>query len=608
MTRSTRTGITRRLALAGLILITAAAPAPAQTTADAPSGSQPKPTIAHIRMAGRVLHREPEFDLFGDSSTYMTLRDWLRRLAKARNDPQVGAVVLDVADLQVDWAQAVELADAVRRLDRVKPVFAHLVQASAGRFLVASSARYLAMEPAGEVNVTGIAAEAMFFRGTLDWLGVQPQFVQIGEFKGASEPIMRTEPSPELRAEYDKLLDGLYDQMVEQIAVSRDLEPSAVRRAIDVGPLPAELAREHRLVDELVARVDMMDRLEARARDEVDDLGGIALHYAKKAGPAEADLSNPFKVFSLLLRKPQGRVEDPTIAIIHADGMISGGKSGETALGQRVAGARTLTRVFREVREDDRIKAVIFRIDSPGGSALASELIFQAARRCGQVKPVIASISNVGASGGYYIALAADTILADAGALVGNVGVVGGKFSLAGLYDKLGMQTYSLTRGKNAGLWLTGRPWTPREQAVIRELMQSVYADFVGHVRDRRGDRIGDVDAVTRGRTFTAAGAVQAGLVDQVGGLKDAVAMALKAAQIDSAHYQTLPRPKTLMDMLTEDGGVHSPSLAPATLEARMLRQHAKNRPGLAYLVTLADLLQRESVALAGAHYFQVTR
>jgi len=565
-----------------------------------------QPRIAAVRLSGAIPEGPPGFTLFEDPDK-LTLKDWLERLAKARKDERVTAVALEIGSGGVTWAQAQELADAVRRLDAVKPVHAYLSGGGTSGYLVASAAREVAMDPAASLDIVGLAAEMMFFRGTLDWLGIEPQMIQIGQFKGAAEPYMNTEPSKEFRRQYDQLLDDLYDQLCGQIADQRKLKVARVRKAIDNGPFDAESARGYGFVDRLIERADWREHVGGKYAAKDGSFTWVS-GYGKKAGKS-LDFSNPFALLGALVSGPPKKtVTDPTVAIIHADGIIMQGSGGQSLFGTSIVGSSEMTKAFKQAMDDDRIKAVVFRINSPGGSAMASELIFQAVRRCAKKKPVIVSVSQMAASGGYYIAAPGKTIIADPSAVVGSIGVVSGKLALTGLLKKIGISTHEFTRGKNAGLMMM-RPWNEREQAVIRRQAQRIYDLFARRVTQGRGEKIKDIDAVAHGRVFTARQAVRNGLVDRVGGFRDAIAAALAEAKLDTCDFLVLPRPKTLMDLLQgssdSDAGPVGSQIAGA-LGATAPLQRIAQHPGLAYLMTLAEMLGKDRVLTAMPHYLSV--
>lgn len=579
--------------------------------ADTQPASQPAErhaTVAYLRMEGEVRETRPDFSLFAEDDGE-TLKEWLETLAAVRNNEAVDLVAIKLDGLRLNWSQAQELADAVARLNEQKHVYTYITDPGPMSYLVASAGDHVSLEPTSGLNIVGLAGEAMFFRGALDWLGVTPQFIQIGRFKGAAEPMMNTEPSAELIAEHDKILDDLYAQLCEQIARQRGLDVEAVRASIDQGPLTAEEALHAGWVDELVERDDWFGTL--YKREEITD-ATVRYQSVGKTRP-EMDFSNPFAMFKLLMGGT-GRTATPenTVAIIVAEGMIVCGDSTVGPFGQPFVGAETMRTCFREAARDDRIKGVLFRIDSPGGSALASELIFQAARDCAAKKPVVVSISNLGASGGYYIAMAGERMYADPAAIVGSIGVITGKLATQGLLEKLHIHTHEFTRGANAGIRTTS-PLDDAELAVLQSHGQRVYETFTQRVAEGRGEKIPDIAAVAQGRVFTARQAKDNGLIDELGGLHAAAGYLLQQIGLENPHYLLLPRPKTLADLLAGDKtGVRAapPQTAPAaqTVLKQLLGADlaATRLDGVRYLWALARLLGREQTLAASPTYLHI--
>ncbi|MFP3937409.1 MAG: signal peptide peptidase SppA [Phycisphaerae bacterium] len=586
-----------------LVVITAIA-----TTAAAQDGETTQPTdsrrVAHMRLAGEVLDSPPGFVLWTSPEEAYTLRTWLHRLADARNDDSVVAVALEVDSPRMSWAQARELADAVQRLAEVKPVHCYLSDGRMTSYLVASAGDDLAMDPVGALMLTGVDAEVFFYRGTLDLLGIEPQFIQAGRFKGAAEPLTETEPSEQMREVFNWILDDLYEQLCEQISRQRGTDIGQVREVIDRGPFTAIEARRERLVDSLVKHARWRGYVASAVTDDPE-----GVDWAEDYGaPAEKkpDFSNPFALMRLLMEGPSEQpLREPTVAIVHIDGMIAPGRSGDGLFGQSMVGAKTLTDVFERIREEDRIKAVVLRVDSPGGSALASEHIYQAVRRCAREKPIIASIGAVGASGGYYVALGANKIIADPPAIVGSIGVVGGKLAITGLLDKIGVNAVQFTRGRNAGMW-SSRPWTQEESERVRSMIQRTYNVFIRRVLDSRGQKIDDIDSVAEGRIFTSRQAVENGLIDELGGMREAVVAAQSAAGLEKSYFVTLPKPRTLMDMM-RTGGTAAPRMRGVSTEAaELMRLGISRSPELAYLINLALRLDRDTALTALPYYVRL--
>jgi protease-4 len=589
-----------RLHLSALVALAAAClllPARADTRPApgiAAQADQP-PVVAMMKLRGELLSSPPAMELFSEGRAG-TLGQWLQRLSKARNDKDIAAVAIEIDSPAMNWSQAHELAGGIARLRKVKPVYVRLVHPSAADYIAASPATHISIEPSAEIDITGVAAEMMFLRGTLDLVGVQAQMVQIGRFKGAAEPLTSTQPSAELKGEITSLVDDLYEQLTSSIASWRQLAPEEVKAAVDDGPLTAQAAAKARLVDAAMDRRAWERHLHSKIGRE--GLLSIEENYGLPRR-AEIDFSNPFAMLRSIMRaSEQKRFDAPAVAIIHIDGVITGGISGETLLGGKVSGARTLVRVMREVAQDPRYVAAVIRIDSPGGSAPASELIYQAVRELSDAKPVVASIGETGASGGYYVALGAPRIYADPSAVTGSIGVVGGKLVFEKLMDKIGLATFSVTRGRNAGLELS-RAWTQRELDVVRTLAQRTYDLFVKHVAESRGNKIKNVDSVAQGRVFTGRQAVRNGLVDAVGGLHEAFESARRTSGHDNVSIVYLPRTRTLADLLTgdaEEEDMRMPALGAAEGPAMLaiLAQAARDNGVARHLLSLLELLGRE--------------
>ncbi len=392
--------------------------APATGPASAPAGVSVT-KLAAVSLSGKIMESPPDFSLLEDDSSFMTMRDWLQRLAKARNDDSVKAVALEVRCPSVSWAQAQELSDAVRRLNDKKPVHAYISSIGSKEYLIASAAREVTMEPCGQIMLTGLGGEMMYFKGTLDLLGIRPQMIQIGKFKGAAEPMTNTKPSDEVVEMYKWLMDDLYEQLCKHIADNRNLGVAAVKKAIDEGPFDADDALKLKLVDKLATSSQWRESVSAAFGAENKPIQWTE-GYGKKPKP-NVDMSNPFALISLLLDgKPAQATREPTIAIIYGEGVIHSGRGGASLFADNSIGAKTIIEAFETARKDEHVKAVVFRIDSPGGSAVASEQMYQAIKKCDAAKPVIVSISHMGASGGYYIALGGRTIIADPAAIVGS--------------------------------------------------------------------------------------------------------------------------------------------------------------------------------------------
>lgn len=469
-----------------------------------------------------------------------TLREVLDALDGGRRDPRVKGVLARFGDDSIGFAQTQELRTAIERFrasGRFAVAFAEEYGgAGAGNrsYLLASAFDEVWLQPMGTLGITGLSAELPFARGALDQLGVQPEFAQREEYKSFAETFTKSGMTPANREMMQALVTDLGNQLVDGIAKSRRLAPAMVRAAIDKAPLLSKEALDQKFVD----RLGYADE----ARDEA----------LKRAG-AGAEAMEPADYLSVA-GNPNGK--GPTIALIHAVGTITGGESGKPALGGTSAGSETIVDAIEEAADDPDVRAILFRIDSGGGSVSASEAIRRAlvtARQSG--KPVIASMGDTAASGGYWIALAADRIVASPATITGSIGVVAGKFAIGGLSDKLGIQWDRVQGARNAGMWSPLRPFDDSESERLNAIIDDTYANFLQRVAEARHMTPEQARGVAKGRVWTGAQARELGLVDDLGGQEQALTLARTAAGLSPDAPVTLapyPPPKSMTDQLLD--------------------------------------------------------
>lgn len=438
-----------------------------------------------------------------------TFHDLLFAVYNAAEDRSVEAIVLHVDGLDWGWARVYEMADALRAFRASgKRVYASLDGGSEKEYVLGMAADRLAMPPVSTLQLDGLSASAMFMMGAYDKLGIKPNFAHVGRFKSAVEAYTRDSLSPDARAAMEELLDDTYRQLVDSVAVARRLSADSVRTLIDGGPYTAREALTHGLLDTLLAEADL-DSL--AAHQDGARLGtGSLLRYANEGGNSTGE----------------------HIALLVAEGEIIQGKSRDNPFGGRAVGDETLVEALREIRERKNIKAVVLRIDSPGGSGDASDAVWQEIRRVRRAKPVIVSMGDVAASGGYYLACAGDVIVADAGTITGSIGVFGGKLNMLGLYRKLGLNVETVTRGKHAAMLSPFTDFSPEELARYQKSLEQFYGVFLARVAEGRGMDPAVIDSVGQGRVWSGVAARQRGLVDTLGGLETAFNLARTRARI----------------------------------------------------------------------------
>lgn len=434
-----------------------------------------------------------------------TLWDHLRALEHAANDPNIEAVLLRIDGVDFGWAKTEELRQKLVDLqDRGTKVIAYLEGGGDQEFMLASAADLIYMAPNSDLSLDGLASYEMFFKGTLDKVGVRADLEHIGEYKSAAEPFTQTAASQAAREASAALLDATWNDLIGAIGESRGLDSTTVTRLIDEGPYSSIRARAAGLVDSLL----YPDQLEA-------------LLPGGKGGTQIG-----IREYLETLPRVEGPANGPRIAIVHATGTIVSGKSGTDPVWGRTIGAETFMRALEQAREEPGVRAIVVRIDSPGGEVYASHLMWRAIDEAAADLPIVASFSDLAASGGYYMAMGADTVVADGATLTGSIGVLGGKFNVSGLYDKLGVSIEVQSRGANAQFQSSLRNFTPAERERYRSEMYEEYKTFVGIVARSRGVSDEAIDQVARGRVWTGGQAEERGLVDVIGGLERSIDLA----------------------------------------------------------------------------------
>lgn len=538
-------------------------PGPYEAPAKAKGYEEGKPYTAVLALGGGVVEREAYgFSLFGGSGRGTELRALIDRLRQLAKDPNLTALVLRVDALSISLPDVTELRVALHELRAAGKVLAcHTEGATNATYLVLTACERLGIAPLGQVAITGPAAMPIHVKGLLDKLGVQADFLHVGAYKGAAEPLTREAPSEEMKETITAILDRHYQTMVDVIARDRKLAPAAVQGLIDNALFSSEQAKTAKLVDEVGS-------FEA-FRDGVAKAPWTKIELEDSAGK---DLKTMVKLAQFVGMAGPDRPFGPHVAVVYALGNIVDG-DGKGVLGAREEiAAQTLVAALRAIAADDDVKAVVLRIDSGGGSAQASELIWRAVAQVKERKPVIVSMSDVAASGGYYIAAGATKIFAHEDTLTGSIGVVGGKVAPAPALAKVGVTTYPMGRGKRATILASLSPWSEADKAVIRASMEEVYTVFVGRVAEGRKLARAQVEALAQGRVWTGAKAKTLGLVDEIGGLDAAIAEARKLGGVgEAAGLQVYPPSPSLRDFFRGFGEVSAPLGAALGLDRAVL-------------------------------------
>jgi protease IV len=494
-------------------------------------------SVLVLRLQGDVPEKPP-LDLssiLGQGNQSVTVTNVWMALRKAAADSRIKAVVLEPDSLGVSWGKLDEFRSNIETFRKSgKPVFAFLRQPGTREYYLALAADRIYLGPEEPLMLKGLRAESMYFKNTLDKLGVTVEVEHAGKYKDFGDMFTRADMSPETREVMNSVVDDLYGNLVTRIAASRKKQPAEVRAIIDQGPFTATRALQAGLVDEIRFEDQMWGELRAK-------LGGPE--------PKKVALSSYVQVPA----ESVGLRGKSRIAVVAAVGDIVRGQPGDDGRGETNLTSYGFVKVLQRVAGDSGIKGVIVRIDSPGGEVTASDEIWREMTLLRQKKPVVISMSDTAASGGYYMAMTGDPIVAYPGTLTGSIGVVFGKPDLHGLYTKLGVSKDAIERGKNADIDSDYTPLTPGQRELLKQGIDESYREFVSKVATGRKRPYEEVEPLAQGRVWLGSQAKARGLVDELGGLDDAVALVKKRAGIpasEQVRVQLYPEPAGLLDLI----------------------------------------------------------
>ena len=562
-----------------------------------------KVRLAYIIIDGELPESPGEMSLFGDLGT--DLRKTIARLEKAGDDESIAGVILQI-DAAPGRGKLNEIRDAIKRVqNKGKKVYALLESAMGPQYQLASACNEIILPESGEVVLPGVRAEFSFYKDLLAKVGVEADMLHVGDFKGAAEPYTRDTLSEPVRENMTALVDDFYDEMLTTIAADRDLKVEEVRKAVDRGLLMADEAKEAGLVDRVIYPDQFRDALQKEYK--ADKLVYVE-NYAKQK--VDSDFSGPMgmmKLFQSMMGEGRsGSGDDEAkVAVVYAVGPIMSGKSQSSLMGGTTMGSTTIIEALQEAAKDKSVKAIVLRVDSPGGSALASDLIWRQTQAID--KPIIASMGDVAASGGYYISMGADRIFAEPGTVTGSIGVVGGKMAMKGVYDKLGIDTESISRGENSGIFSTTDKFSASERKVIEKMMKDIYAQFTAKAAEGRKMDKAKLEKLAGGQVFTGRVAKRNGLVDEVGTLRDAIQSAKRLAGIDpgkKVQIMVLPKPENPFEALF-GANTDAEREAETRLLAGLTALTPELRGVLRHAIQLRQVM-REPVALMMPYWFEI--
>ena len=501
-------------------------------------------SVLTLRVAGSLPDYSPDDPFkkfFGGPDQSLT--GLIMQFKKAKVDKRIKAILLDVNMSGVGWGKAEEIRDAITDFrSSGKPVYAFIEFGLNKEYYIATACDKIIVPPPGELFINGLAADVMFFRGSLDKLGIYPDIYQIGKYKSVGDMFTQKQMTDAHREYVNSLLDDLFNRYVNAIAQARRKSPEEVRALIDNAPYSANQAKQAGLIDDMMYRDDVENQFKKQLGYKDTDT------FVAVRGADYRDVSPE----SLGLNKGE------RIAVIYASGEIGSGSSQNSPSGDQSIGSDTVAKALNEAAADKSLKAIVLRVDSPGGSGLASDIIWHAVEAANQKKPVVVSMSDVAASGGYYISASAAKIIAQPSTITGSIGVVAGKPVMRGFYDWLGISNEYVLRGKNAGMFRETEKFSDDERAKFEQWIKTTYyEDFVPKVAKGRNKDAEYIDSVAQGRVWTGGQAKDRGLVDEFGGLDKAIEVAKQLAKIPAdkgVERVILPYPTTFLQQLLSTG------------------------------------------------------
>ncbi len=543
-----------------------------------------------------------EMSLFGTAST-KTMRGLLKKLDALKNNDDVAGIIFKIGNIGIGWGNLQEIRNKLMEFQETdKETIAYLESGGNAAYLLATTMDHIVLMPVGSLNLMGIRAEILFLKGLFEKLDIEADMLAMGKFKSGVEPYTRDSMSDAFRESMTSLLEDLYTQMLAKIADGRDdITKDDAAELIDRGPFTAKEAQEAELVDALQYYDELLQEINQKPDVEVAKID-------EKKKRKTIDLNNPMAIFQLfnMLSPPQRarpRPADKQIALIYASGPILPDINSLFPTMSLIS-PKTFKKAFEKAREDDTIKAVVLRVDSPGGSAMASDLIWREVMLTQREKPVVVSMANMAASGGYYISMAAGTIVAQPGTLTGSIGVYGGKLNMKGLYNKVGLKKEIIALGKNATLYSDYGGFSDTERERVEKMMKTIYEDFVSKAAAGREKTFEEIDEIAQGRIWTGKQAKELGLVDELGGLDTALSIAKKQAGLvedDKYSIIVLPEQKNFFEqmmesVLNEEAAITMPLPLQAAQQHPAFSMLSKH---LQQITTWLTLFDRERVVTA---------
>lgn len=491
-------------------------------------------------------------------------------IKKAKNDERIKSILIIPTMTPISMAKAQELKDDIEEFKKSKkPVFAYFTVTNNSGYYIASSADLIYAPPTAMLFLSGLYTEMPFLRGTLEKMKIEPQLYHIGDYKSASDMFMRKDMSDAQREAMDAILDSLYNNLVNGICKNGRFTEEELKQIIDKGMQTGHFLKEARIVDDFLYP-DNIDELLKKANGSKETLSKIELASYIKDRRAIFD----------------GKSKNSIAVVIASGEIVDEGGKGDYIVPDK------LNRLLDKAEKDQSVKAVVLRVDSPGGSGLASDIIWDKVNKVRKTKPVVVSMSSVAGSGGYYISMGADGIVAEPTTITGSIGVITGKFVIRGLTDWADLGWGMMKRGENADLFSELQKFSPEQEKIIVEHMESFYKDFVQKAAMGRNMSFEEVHKIAQGRIWSGEDAIKIGLVDKLGGLDEAIELAKEKANIPSnekVNIKYYPRQKTIFESFMEKSGEDWAKIALKSISPKIFQIYQKN-------FVLLKLIEKEPI------------
>lgn len=474
---------------------------------------------------------KPNMSTFKIDKT-LSLRSVLKAIKNAKTDDRIKGIYLDLSSVKVGMASLEEIRNALKDFKSDgKFIIAHAEYYTHKSYYLASVANKVYLTPEGAVQFTGLSAQIMFYKSMLEKIGIEPEIIRHGKFKSAVEPFMLNEISDANKEQTLKYVGSIWNTILKGVSEERKISVEQLNNFADSLLIRNDKkSKELNLVDNLLYKDEIFEEL--KKLSENDELKLVKLTDYLASTKNIDDILNP---------------KENNIALIFAEGEIVNGKGGEDKIG-----SETLSKAIRDAREDESVKAIVFRVNSPGGSALASEVIWREVVLAKKAKPFYVSMGNVAASGGYYISCMADTIVAEPNTITGSIGVFGLLFNAKKLMNNVGINVNAVNTNSYSDMGSPARKMTDFERGVIQTGVEDIYSSFISHVAEGRGMKVAEVDSIGQGRVWSGEDAKQIGLVDVLGGLETTIGFAAKRADLKDYGIKTYPE-KDKMTMIIEE-------------------------------------------------------